>query len=80
MLRLINGLILLILFVVILSLAVINVETKVLLNYYLAQSSVNLVLLLLSCLIIGAGLGLLLNFHWILKLRQKNRQLQRQKN
>lgn len=77
MLRLINGLILLLLFIVIASLAVVNIETVVALNYYLAQQSVNLVVLLLATLIIGCLLGVLLNIHWLLKLRQKNRQLQR---
>ena len=80
MLRLINSLFLLLLFILIASLSVVNIETMVSLNYYLAEHSVNLVLLLLATLVLGCLLGILLNIHWVLKLRQKNRQLQRLQN
>jgi|GEM_PF-5169614 uncharacterized membrane protein YciS (DUF1049 family) len=70
MLRLINGLVLLLLFVFITSLAVINIETVVTVHFYLASKPINLVILLLVTLFIGCGLGILLNIHWWLKLRQ----------
>ena len=77
MLKIITWMLALLLFASVAVLVVPNIELTVTLHYYIGSIDINVVLLLIISIFIGAILGIFFNLTWVWHLRSNNRQLRK---